>query len=198
MSFTSQSFIVLLAIGIVMFFKSLFLALVVPALGILVAFYLIISKRKRNEILNFFILISLVLILIVSTGEMSSPFFFLIYFLSFAIAFVFDPRTVFVFTAGLIVLFFPSALRDNLNQNLIMLFSLFLLSPVAFFLGKDYQEKQEKKRIIKQMEHKALEIEDEIKEVLHDTKQKLNPKAAIKLSEALIAAEELEEISDKK
>jgi len=139
MSFIGQSLIIILPIAIVMFFKSLFLSLIVPSLGILLAFYLMLSKRKRNENLNFFILTSLILILVTSTGELWSPFLFLLYFLSFGIAFVLDPRVVFVFTVGLLALLFPKALETDLTRNLILLFSFILLSPIAFFLGIAYQ-----------------------------------------------------------
>jgi len=147
MNFTQQSFIVLFSIAIVMFFKTLFLSLVAPVLAILVAFYLMLSKRKRNENLNFFILTSLILILVTSTGEMSSPFFFLLYLLIFGIAFIFDPRVVFVFTIGLLTLFFPKALETDLTRNLILLFLFILLSPLAFFAGVAYQAKNQKLKI---------------------------------------------------
>mgnify|MGYP001581904334 FL=1 len=73
-----------------------------------------------------------------------------------------------------------------------MLFSLFLLSPVAFFLGIDYQKKQQAKKKMEDMKQEAQEIEADIKGVLRDTKQILNKRTAKRLSEALA-----EEISDK-
>lgn len=194
MSFTRQSLIILLAIAIVMFFKSLFLSLVVPVLGILVALYLMLSRRKRNETLNFFILVSLVLILVVSTGEMSSPFFFLLYFLIFGIAFVFDPRVVFVFTIGLLALFFPQALTTDLTRNLILLFSFIFLSPLAFLAGVAYRANLAGRKSIEAIKKKAQIIENDVEDVLYDDNEILNAKASAKLNEALQEAEEAEDL----
>lgn len=185
MIFVRQSLIILLSIGFMIFLKSIFPNLPLFLLGVGIVLYLIFSNRKRIDNFNFFVLINAILVLILSTGEIASPLFFLVYLLSFVFAFVFEPKVVFVFILGLIILFFPSALKDNLNQNLAMLFSLFLLSPVAFFLGKDYQEKQEKKKRFDNMKAKAQQIETEIEAVLSDSRRKLNPQAAIKLSEEL-------------
>lgn len=193
MVFARQSLLIILSIGLAMFFKSFFLKSTVPFLGILVILYLIFSHRKKIENFNLFILISLVLILIFSTGEISSPLFFLLYFLSFAVAFAFDPKVVFVFTAGLIVALFPGALKTDLTHNLILLFSLFLLSPIAFFLGIDYHEKQKARKKIEDMNSKAQAIENDIEDVLYDDEQSLNANTADKLNEALLEAEEVEE-----
>lgn len=171
MVFARQSLIVLSSMVLTVLLKSLLSNAIVSILGILIVFYIILSNRKKIENFNLFILTALVLILISSTGEIASPFFFLLYFLSFAISFVFDPKVVFVFTIGIIILFFPGALKTDLTRNLILLFSLFLLSPLAFFTGSAYREKQEKTRKIKAMEHKAETIDNDIEDVLYENKQ---------------------------
>ena len=168
-----------------MFFKSIFSNITFFILGSLVILYLAFLSRKRIGNFNVFASINVILILILATGGISSPTFFLLYFLSFAVAFVLDPKVVFVFTIGAIVLFFPQALKTDLTRNLIMLFSLFLLSPVAFFLGIDYQKKQQAKKKMEDMKQEAQEIEADIKGVLRDTKQILNKRTAKRLSEAL-------------
>ena len=168
-----------------MFFKSIFSSITFFILGSLVVLYLAFLSRKKIDNFNLFALINLVLILILSTGGISSPMFFLLYILSFAVAFVFDPKVVFLFTIGAIVLFFPQALKTDLTRNLIVLFSLFLLSPIAFFLGTDYAGKKQAKRKIEDMKKKAEVIEREVEDVLRDTRLKLTPRIAAKLSEAL-------------
>ena len=192
MVFAKQSLIILLSMGLPMLLKSIFSNTAFFILGSLVILYLAFLNRKKIANFNLFALINLVLILILSTGGISSPAFFLLYFLSFAVAFVFDPKVVFVFTIGSIVLFFPQALKTDLTRNLIMLFSLFLLSPVAFFLGIDYQKKQEVKKRTDKMKRIAQSIEADIEGVLHDIRQIRNKRTAKRLSEALA-----EEISDK-
>lgn len=165
MVFARQSFFILLAIGITIFIKSIFVNSIVSILGILAILYLGFFNRKKLENFSLFVLITLVLILVVLTGEITSPFFFLFYFLSFAIVFIFDPKVVFVFTIGIIILLFPSALKDDLTHNLILLFSLFLLSPLTFFAGTDYRKKQNAKKKIRDMKKKVLEIENDIEEI---------------------------------
>ena len=192
MVFAKQSLIILLSMGLPMLLKSIFSNTAFFILGSLVILYLAFLNRKKIANFNLFALINLVLILILSTGGISSPAFFLLYFLSFAVAFVFDPKVVFVFTIGSIVLFFPQALKTDLTRNLIMLFSLFLLSPIAFFLGSDYQKKQEVKRRTDKMKRIAQSIEADIEGVLHDIRQIRNKRTAKRLSEELA-----EEISDK-
>lgn len=193
MTFLRQSLVVFLSVGLVMFIKSLFSNAIVSIVGILVILYILFSNRKRIENFNFFILNTLVLILVSSTGEISSPLFFLLYFLTVVIAFVFNPKVVFVFTIGVIFLLFPSVLKTDLTRNLILLFSLFLLSPLAFFTGIAYQKNQEDKRRIEDMKKKAQAIENDIEDVLYDSKQKLDAHAANKFSEALEEKEEAEE-----
>src|SRR3990167_7068610 len=78
-----------------------------------ICFYLIVSFRKkgskgfapRGESWTIFILNTVVLLLIISTGGFTSTLFFLLYFLVFGIAFVFEPPTVFVFVVGAIIFF---------------------------------------------------------------------------------------------
>lgn len=189
MNFTRQSLIVIFSVGLAMFFKSFFLNVSASVVGLLAILYLIVYHRKKIKNFNILILITFVLSLISLTGEISSPFFFLLYFLSFAVAFFLDPKVVFVLAAGLIVLLFPSALKTDLSRNLILLFSLFLLSPLAFFAGSDYQKKQEKKRRFADMRDQDQAIENDVADTLHDTRKKLDSKAANKLNQALAEEE---------
>lgn len=142
MTFLRQSIVILLALSLTVLLKSVFFNVTVPILGIMILFYTVLARRKKFEDLNLFTLTSFVLILVVSTGEISSPLFFLLYFLTFGIGVLFDPKVVFVLTISLIVLLFPSALETDVFKNLILLFSFTPLSALAFFTGKAYQENQ--------------------------------------------------------
>ena len=178
--------------GLPMLLKSIFSNTAFFILGSLVILYLAFLNRKKIANFNLFALINLVLIFILATGGISSLIFFLLYLLSFAVAFVLDPKVVFVFTIGSIVLFFPQALKTDLTRNLILLFSLFLLSPIAFFLGSDYQQKRRIKKTMQDIKQKEKIIENEVEDVLRDNRQILNKRTAKRLSEELA-----EEISDK-
>ena len=121
----------------------------IQTLGILILAYFFIAFRKKGgagisiDIDNpwgVFILNTVLLLLVLATGNFSSPVFFLMYFLGFGITFAFRPVTIVVFILGVIALFLPLALRDDVFRNLIMLGSLILFSPLAFFFGKGYKD----------------------------------------------------------
>lgn len=124
--------------------------LTTPAIGVLVLIYLILIKRgNKNESaekslggmnpLSLSILISLILLLITVTGSINSSLYFLLYFVPFAITFVLLPQTTFIFLAGCILLFFGSAVETNVTENIIKLGSLILITPLAYYFGREYR-----------------------------------------------------------
>lgn len=129
--------------------------LTVPAIGLLAFSYLLLSRRaKKNEAkvesskavrkfsqvdeITTAILTCLVLILINDTGGLHSPVFFLLYFIPFAICFVLVPEVAAVYLLGIVILFLPGALQKDLADNLIKLGSVGLITPLAYFFGKEY------------------------------------------------------------
>ena len=72
------------------------------------------------------------------TDGLNSPFFFLIYFLLFTVAFQNPPSITLSLSLGLIIL-----LSQSLNslQSLIPLGSLLLITPLSWFIGKQYLDK---------------------------------------------------------
>ena len=72
------------------------------------------------------------------TDGLNSPFFFLVYFLLFTVAFQNPPSVTLNLSLGLILL-----LSQSLNslQSLIPLGSLLLITPLSWFIGKQYLDK---------------------------------------------------------
>src|ERR1035437_4011342 len=115
MKFMLQTAILILSFVVIFIWHTFPLSdYTVPLLSILIFLYMILSLRKRGKgFLNMggegpwgiFILNTVVLLLIFSTGSLNSPLFFLLYFLGFGIAFVFEPSIAFVFVLGAILLF---------------------------------------------------------------------------------------------
>ncbi len=178
----------------------------VPILGLLVLIYLILSARKKGKAfltmggdgpLGIFILNSVILLLIFSTGSIDSPLFFLLYFLAFGIAFVFEPLTVFVFTIGTISILLPSA--GNNSENLLLLGSLLLISPLAYFFGREYRKSDKKdaevEAIRERSEFAADEISKDVEEVLKD--KNLDSKDIERLNEILEETDDLREETKK-
>jgi hypothetical protein len=78
--------------------------------------------------------------LVNTTGGMSSPFFFLIYFLLFALALLLEPIVSIVVTLSLMVFFVLGMQNHATAQELLPLFSLALMTPFALILGNEYEE----------------------------------------------------------
>lgn len=56
---------------------------------------------------GIFLLNTVIFLLIFSTGSIDSGLFFLLYFLGFGIAFVFEPAVTFIFIVGTVFIFLP-------------------------------------------------------------------------------------------
>ena len=129
-------------------------------IAILMIIFLFNQKFIKNKLLsnnlNLAIFAITVLVLISETGGLSSPLFFLIYFLLFGVAFLSSPSIVLALTL-VIILFFSSSLK-NINA-VIQLFSLLLITPLAIVFGKQYLEllKQQGRIVILKKEKKEKE-----------------------------------------
>lgn len=174
----------------------------IPFVGFLVFLFLLISfKRKQNLNLggpvNFFILNTILLLFIFSTGGIESNLFFLIYFLLFAAVFIMDPRSVFIIPIGLIIIFWSQIFQGDVGANIIKLASISILSPLAYFFGIQFKKNDKAAdEILKTKErasYSADEISSDVKEVIESGKSKLNPKELGKLKEILDETKDLRE-----
>lgn len=217
-----QAFFLLSSFGVIFLWKESPLAeFTIPTLGFLVFLYLLLSSKKpllwkksqsvenrqeysagqnkkkafNKDEINIFILNTIVFLLIFSTGSLRSPLFFLLYFISFGIAFVLLPQIVFVFILGSILIFLPDALSNQTSsdtklilENLIKLASLGLISPLAYFFGREYQE-----RIIHQEQDKEVAeiISNEAANVLNNEEDRLNEEDKEQLVDIIEESEKL-------
>lgn len=175
----------------------------VPLLGLLIAVFLIVSARKKGKgfltlgggPLGIFLLTTLILLLIFSTENINSPLFFLLYFLGFGIAFVFEPLATFVFAIGTVLIFFPDATKVDATNNLLKLGSLLLISPLAYFFGREYKKTDEQDEKIEALKERSKDsadtISEDVEEVIKDEKQSLKEKDLEKLNEVLEETEDL-------
>lgn len=179
----------------------------VPFLGLLITIYLIVSTRKKGKAflslgggpLGIFILTTIVLLLIFSTEGINSALFFLLYFLGFGIAFVFEPSMTFIFAVCVVLLFFPDTSKPDAINNLLKLGSILLISPLAYFFGKEYQKGEQQDEKIESLKERTKEaadtISDDIEGVIKNEKQNLKDKDMEKLNEVLEETEDLREES---
>ena len=171
-----------------------------PIIGFLAVVFIISSfatSKGGKQIslggpLGIFILNTVILLFVFSTGGLSSGFFFLLYFVVFALVFVFEPYTIIAFTIGIVLVFIPDAIRDDVVGNFIRLGSIVLISPLAFFFGKEYKKSGEDIEKIKEKTRETAEkIESEVEDVLEVEKPKLKKKDVEKLEEVIEETEKL-------
>ncbi|MCL6096357.1 MAG: hypothetical protein M1444_01570 [Patescibacteria group bacterium] len=182
----------------------------VQILAILVVLYLIVSARKKGAGFltmggdgpwGIFILNTIILLLVFATGSISSSLFFLLYFLGFGIAFVFEPPAIFVFIVGAVLVFLPDALKGDTFGNLIKVGSLLLISPLAYFFGREYRKSDKQEGDIEALEERTKEaadtISEDVEEVIKDEKANLKEQDVQKLNEILEETEDLRAESKK-
>ncbi|HUV72470.1 MAG TPA: hypothetical protein VMW25_05695 [Clostridia bacterium] len=99
------------------------------------------------------------LLIIAGTGGLNSSFFFLIYFLLFAVAILYEPFLTLILTLAL-TLFFANQL--NSLHTAMQLLSLLFFSPLAIFFGKQYLRLLESQKKIRILAKKQTALKEEI------------------------------------
>lgn len=104
---------------------------------------LILYFTKKTFSLHLIAL--LINIIIFSTNGLNSPFFFLIYFFLFIVAFQNPSSSTLTYSLFLVLI-----LSQSLNSftSIITLSSLLLITPLAWFMGKQFSEKTKNEEII--------------------------------------------------
>jgi hypothetical protein len=113
----------------------------------------IFEHKLFDGIVFTFIIVSIVN----TTGGITSPLFFLTYFLIFALTLLLEPVISISSTLALIILFLLSVPEGQTFDKLIPLFSLPFLTPFALFLGQQYQKVLRQKNQIKNLRDQTIE-----------------------------------------
>lgn len=108
------------------------------------------------------ILTLVVLLLVGSTGGLTSPLFFLLYFLLFGLSLLFEPALPVFLALGLAVFFLLTPTSETAAEEILQLFSLFLVTPLAVFFGKQYLKVLEFQETIRILKHEESRLEREI------------------------------------
>lgn len=195
MKFLNQAILILITFFLIFLWQVSPLAeYTIPALGFLIFLSLLLTSKKgpiklaRVEGLNVLILTAIVLLLIFSTNGLDSPLYFLLYFIAFAVGFILLPETVFIYALGAVLIFLPDSLAQNVSENLIKLGSLVLISPLAFFFGKEYKARQEHDKEDKEA---AETITKDALEILQKEENNLPDEDKAKLTEIVQTSESL-------
>jgi hypothetical protein len=113
----------------------------------------IFEHRLFDGVVFTFIIVSIVN----TTGGITSPLFFLTYFLIFALTLLLEPIISISTTLTLIILYLLSIPEGQTFDKLIPLFSLPFLTPFALFLGQQYQKVLIQKNQIKKLRDQTTE-----------------------------------------
>lgn len=124
--------------------------------GVLAILYFL---TRRIPLITTTIFLSLILLIIFSTGQLSSPFFFLLDILLFALALFFEPIQAGITSLILIFVFLISSKLSLNTSQVINLASLLLITPLAVIFGNKFIENQENQGKLTRLE-KNLENEE--------------------------------------
>ncbi len=158
------------------------------------------SLSRINLTLDAVVFTMVVLLLIASSGGLTSPLFFLIYFLMFGLALLFEPAITFSLALAMVLFFVLQPTKESPLEEAIQLLSLLLITPLAMFFGKQYLrvlEDEEKIKILKEeteiMEEQiekeetnilmwaSLDLRKGLTEILHQTSDLLSDVAHLTL-----------------
>lgn len=131
-----------------------------------------ISRRRRQKVnltIDAVIFTMVILLLVSSTGGLTSPLFFLIYFLMFGLALLFEPLITLSLTLAMIIFFVLTPTKEEPLTEILQLFSLLLITPLALFFGRQYLQLLESEEKIKILEEESQILEGEIEKEETDT-----------------------------
>jgi hypothetical protein len=209
MKLVLQSIVLIISFVLIFVWQNSFLSdYTATLLAACIALYLILSARRGGKgflalggegPLGIFLLNTVIFLLIFATGSISSPLFFLLYFLGFGIAFVFEPLVIFIFVIGAILVFVPDALIGDMTSNLLKLGSLAFISPLAFFFGREARKDDAQEKEIEAMKERSKDsadtISEDIEEIINNAKTTLKERDIEKLNEVLEESESLRQES---
>lgn len=124
----------------------------VQTIGFFLILYFLISLKKKMSgtkilfggVWDIFLLTVIVVLLVFATNGISGGMFFLLYFLAFGIAFVFEPWSIFIFCLGCCFVFSEQALSSgDVFSNFVKLGTLWLIAPLAFFFALQYKKTEQ-------------------------------------------------------
>jgi len=113
------------------------------------AIYISLKKRSKSPSSLFsgnpvelFGLISIIMLMVSLTNGLSSPLFFFLYFILFLLAFMCESITIWIFLTSILLFFLPIVLQNTSSDSLIKMGSLVLISPISYFIGKEFERRQ--------------------------------------------------------
>ncbi len=116
-------------------------------------------KPESFKLVESIISTMAVILVVQDTGGLTSPLFFLNFFLLFELSLLLEPIIPFVVSAILIFIYFTLAGPVKNLGDLAILASFPFMTPLAIFLGKIYLKEENQKKQIKNLENKLHSLE---------------------------------------
>lgn len=120
------------------------------------------ALSRLNLTIDAVIFTLVILLLVASTGGLTSPLFFLIYFLMFGLALLFEPAITFSLALAMVLFFLLKPTKEEPLIEALQLFSLLLITPLAMFFGRQYLKLLENEEKIKILEEEEEIMEEQI------------------------------------
>ncbi|MEN9328209.1 MAG: hypothetical protein RI947_1017 [Candidatus Parcubacteria bacterium] len=139
-----HAFLMICTIGLTFLFPKTWLAEYDVQISAILFIFLYIGKRiltpkgQTGRVLESVIFTFIIVSIINTTGGVTSPFFFLLYFLLFALSLLLEPVISIISTISLIVFFLLTLQSDTSLESMLPVFSLAFLAPFAQFMGQQY------------------------------------------------------------
>lgn len=117
--------------------------------GLFILLYLtkkfIVSKNIYSRLIESVVFTLVIMGVVNSTGGLTSPFFFLIYFLLFSLSIILEPIISITTTVALIIFFLLNLPANQDFKILMPIISLAFITPFAMFMGQEQIEAQKSK-----------------------------------------------------
>lgn len=105
-----------------------------------------LPSHPRSHLLESVIFTFVALVAVLTTGGLTSPLFFLLFFLIFAHSILMEPIIAVISSLTLILFFFVESPSGTPFQTLLPLLALPLITPFALFLGQQILENEKLKK----------------------------------------------------
>lgn len=119
-----------------------------------------ITKDKSNGyVFESFLFVFIITSIVNSTGGTNSQFFFLLYFVIFALSLLLEP--VISVTTSLTYAIMYILIPNQIGFSIVQIISIPLLTPFALYLGKEYQKINQQKKEIDQLFHQVTQEKED-------------------------------------
>ena len=98
----------------------------------------VVTNNVYSRLIESVVFVLIIMGIINSTGGLTSPFFFLVYFLLFSLSLILEPIISITTTVTLIIFFFLNLPANQDFRTLMPIISLAFITPFAMFMGSEH------------------------------------------------------------